>query len=217
MAKAGKSSRPRSETRSAPAETREALIEAAVETLREDGFAGASARAIARRAGCNQALVFYHFGSVADLQLAALDAVSTARFIRYSAAVKAVDSPVDLIAVAADVFLEDLDAGYAAVLVEMIAGASSSPGLGTEVARRIAPWTDFAESAVSAALSDSPLGALIPTPEIAHGIVALYLGLEMLATLDGDRTRAAALFGHLALLVSAFEAFTPVLSQEENR
>ena len=217
MAKAGKSSRPRSETRSTPTETREALIEAAVETLREDGFAGASARAIARRAGCNQALVFYHFGTVADLQLAALDAVSKARFIRYSEAVKAVDSPVDLIAVAADVFREDLDAGYAAVLVEMIAGASSSPGLGAEVARRIAPWTGFAESAVSAALSDSPLGALVPTPEIAHAIVALYLGLEMLATLDGDRKRATAMFGNLALLVSAFEAFTPVLSKEENR
>ncbi len=215
MAKAGKSSRPRSETGSAPPGIREALIEAAVATLTEDGFARASARAIARRAGCNQALVFYHFGTVADLQLAALDAVSTARFIRYSAAVKAVDSPVDLIAVAADAFREDLDAGYAAVLVEMIAGASSSPGLATEVARRIAPWSDFAESAVSAALADSPLGALVPTREIAHAIVALYLGLEMLATLDGDRTRAAALFGHLALLVSAFEAFTPVLSEGE--
>jgi AcrR family transcriptional regulator len=37
------------------------------------GFAGASAREIARRADCNQALVFYHFGSVTELLLAGLD------------------------------------------------------------------------------------------------------------------------------------------------
>jgi AcrR family transcriptional regulator len=43
------------------------------------GFAGASAREIARRADCNQALVFYHFGSVTELLLAGLDDVSTRR------------------------------------------------------------------------------------------------------------------------------------------
>jgi AcrR family transcriptional regulator len=56
----------------APA-TRAALIAGAIQTLREAGFAGASARQIARRAGCNQALIFYHFGSVPDLLIAALE------------------------------------------------------------------------------------------------------------------------------------------------
>ena len=33
-------------------------------------------------------------------------------------------------------------------------------------------------------------------PDVAsHAVVALYLGLEMLARLDGDRTAALALFG----------------------
>jgi len=185
--------------------------------LREEGFAGASARAIARRAGCNQGLVFYYFGGVVDLLLAALDAVSKERLVRYSAAVATVANPADLIAVAADIFREDLDAGYAAVLVEMIAGTSSTPGLSAEVARRIAPWADFAESAVGAAFAESPLRSLVPTPEVAHAIVALYLGLEMLATLDRDRTRSTALFGHLALLVSAFEAVSSVASHEEKQ
>jgi AcrR family transcriptional regulator len=45
--------------------TRSELI-AAIKA-RDVGFAGASAREIARRAGCNQAQVFYHFGSVNDL------------------------------------------------------------------------------------------------------------------------------------------------------
>ena len=51
--------------------------------LRESGFAGASARRIAQRAGCNQALVFYHFGSVNDLLVAALEEVSARRMAAY--------------------------------------------------------------------------------------------------------------------------------------
>ena len=43
------------------------IVEAAIETLKTEGFAGASARAIARTGGFNQALVFYHFGSVNEL------------------------------------------------------------------------------------------------------------------------------------------------------
>ena len=78
-------------------ETREALVRAAVAALKEEGFAGASARAIARRAGCNQGLVFYHFGSVANLLLAALDEVSETRRVHYQAAVDGADGIGELV------------------------------------------------------------------------------------------------------------------------
>ena len=68
-------------------ETRARIVEAAVATLRTAGFAGASARAIAAAGGFNQALIFYHFGSLDDLLLAALDATAAARLARYEAAV----------------------------------------------------------------------------------------------------------------------------------
>ena len=93
MAKAGApSTMERGGTRSAP--TRRRLVEAAVETLKEDGFVGASARAIAERAGSNQGLIFYHFGSVTNLLLAALDEVSAERLHDYGEAVGRVGSPV---------------------------------------------------------------------------------------------------------------------------
>ncbi|MFD0891067.1 TetR family transcriptional regulator, partial [Streptosporangium algeriense] len=63
----------------AGAETRERLIEAAAETVRTEGYAGASARAIAKAAGVNSALIFYHFGGVDPLLLAALDRASEQR------------------------------------------------------------------------------------------------------------------------------------------
>ena len=49
------------------AETREKLIDAARSCLLTEGIAGASARAIARHGDLNQALVFYHYGSVEGL------------------------------------------------------------------------------------------------------------------------------------------------------
>ncbi len=188
------------------AATRQALIAAAVEALKDEGFSGASAREIARRAGCNQGLVFYHFGSVTDLLLAALDSVSAARRDRYGGAVTESRSLDDLVDAATSIFEEDLDAGYLAVLVEMIVGATATPGLGAEVVARITPWRQFAADAVRGSLADTPFAQLLSPDEVAHAIVALYLGLEMLAHLDGDRRPALSLFDRarqLSRLVSS--------------
>jgi AcrR family transcriptional regulator len=194
VAKAGVASQPLRST--ASANTRQALIEAAIETLKEHGYTGASARAVAARAGCNQALVFYHFGSVVGLLLAALDEVSHRRMERYSQAAGGITSLVELFEVAAAIFQEDVDEGYVAVLAEMIAGASSTPGLGPAVAARIQPWNEFARRAIESAVDESPIAALLPIDDLAHAVVALYLGLEMLSHLDGDRSRPTVLFEH---------------------
>ena len=193
-------------------DTRAALVKGAVEALGEVGFAGASAREIASRAGCNQALVFYHFGSVTELLLAALDDVSARRLGAYSQALEQASSLTDLIESAQAIFSEDLDAGYVAVLVEMITGAQATPGLGEQVTKRLAPWREFAETAVRKALVGSPVALLLPAKELAHGVVAGFLGLELLASLDGDRAAALALFdrarGLAGLLDLAGSAFS---------
>jgi AcrR family transcriptional regulator len=168
-------------------------VHSAVEVLRRDGFAAATARTIAARADCNQALVFYHFGSVANLLLAALDEVSAQRRVRYEQLVEGISDAADLVEVAVRVFEEDLDTGDAALLVELMAGASSTPGLGAVVKARVVPWTSFAETALRSVFGESVLGAL-GVEEAAHLVVALYVGLELLSHLDGDRSTALALF-----------------------
>jgi AcrR family transcriptional regulator len=208
MAKPGAPSNVAGESGGRSAETRRLLIEAAVTTLQSEGYAGASARAIAERAGSNQGLIFYHFGSVANLLLAALDAVSSARMERYGESVAEVGTTGELVETATDIFRSDLDAGYITVLVEMIAGASSTPGLGAEVAARIEPWKAFAQDAIEHSLHGSPLGALLPSEDIAYAVVALYLGLEMLSHLEGDRQPALALFAHAQRLAALFETMT---------
>jgi AcrR family transcriptional regulator len=209
MAKAGprRTAAPGGQGRSA--ETRAALVEGAIEALKTVGFAGASAREIARLAGCNQTLVFYHFGSVTDLLLAALDAISERRMAAYRGVLEHAGSLTDLVESARSIFTEDLDSGHVTVLVEMIAGARSVPGLGERVAARVAPWREFAETAVRRGLASSPLARLLPAKDVAHAVVAGFLGLEQLANLDGDRAAALSLFdraGTLALLADMADA-----------
>lgn len=180
--------------RAGSTDTRAALIDGAIEALRDVGFAGASAREIARRAGCNQALVFYHFGSVTELLLAALDDISTRRLEAYQQMLDEAGTLTDLIDSARKIFSDDLDSGHVAVLVEMISGAQAIPGLGEQVAERLAPWRKFAETAVRKGITGSPVAAVVPVKDLAHAVVAGFLGLELLAGLDGDRAAAMALF-----------------------
>ncbi|MFG2266535.1 TetR/AcrR family transcriptional regulator [Streptomyces sp. NPDC048720] len=185
--------------------TRRSLVMAAVEALRDKGFAGASAREIARRAGCNPALVFYHFGTVTGLHLAALDHVAAERKERYQAVLDGVTNAQGLVRASQEVFAEDMGRGYVAVLSTMVAAAHTTPELGPEIAARIAPWRELATNAVRDTVGRIPLVRSTPAEEIGHAVVALYLGLEMLASLDGDQARALRLFGRAATLASLLD------------
>jgi AcrR family transcriptional regulator len=191
-------------------DTRAALVAAAIDTLRESGFASASARRIAQRAGCNQALVFYHFGSVTDLLVAALEEVSAQRMDAYRGLLDHTGTLTELIDSAREVFEADLDAGHVTVLTAMISGAQSVPGLGPRVAACLAPWRDFAREAVRGVLAASPVARLVPAGEAAHAVVAGLLGLEMLASLDGDRAAALALFDRARALGDALDRVRPL-------
>jgi AcrR family transcriptional regulator len=193
-------------------DTRAALIEAAITALRESGFAGASARRIAQRAGCNQALVFYHFGSVNELLIAALEEVSARRMAAYRDLLDRSGTLAELIAGARAVFEADLDAGHVTVLTEMISGAQSVPGLGERVAAVLAPWRDFAAEAVRGVLAASPVAQLLPADEAAHAVVAGLLGLEMLANLDGDRVATLALFDRARAVAEVLDRLRPVVA-----
>ena len=174
--------------------TRERLIDAAIETLKTVGAAGTSARAIARTGDLNQALVFYHFGSVNGLLLAALDKTSERRMDRYVSATEGVTSLAELVEVAAAVYREDLESGHIKVLAEVMAAASGDAELGAQVVARMRPWIDFTRDAVRRALQGSPLEQVVPADDVAFAIVSLYLGIEMLTNLDDDRARAESLF-----------------------
>ena len=185
--------------------TRDTLVDAALETLRTEGFAGATSRAIARTGGFNQALIFYHFGSLDSLLLAALDRAGEERLARFRAAVDEAATLAELVEVAARIYREDRDSGHVTVVSQLVAGSLARPELAPEIVARMEPWIEFCEHALDKALRDTPLASLLPTRDLAYAAVTYYLGLNLLTHLDPERTRSDAIFERLAELAPLLE------------
>jgi AcrR family transcriptional regulator len=173
--------------------TKSRIVQAALETLKEKGFAGSSAREIAKAGDFNQALVFYHFGSVHNVLLAALDHVSARRMQAYETAFEQARTVPELAALAREIYAEDLENGYVTILGEMVAGGVSDAELGAQVVARLQPWVVMVEEKLTELLAGSPFESLIPSRDLAFAIIALYLGIDMLSQLDGDHGPAEAL------------------------
>lgn len=192
------------DARSAGEKTRERIVDAALETLKNEGFAGATSRAIARAGGFNQALIFYHFGSLDGLLLAALDKTSAERLERYREAVDGADSAEELAAVAAAVYAEDRDRGHMTVVSQMVAGSVARPELAGELVARMEPWIELCEDALRKALSTTPAAPVVPVRDLAYAVVTFYLGLNLLTHLDQDRERTEAVIARLQGLAELF-------------
>jgi AcrR family transcriptional regulator len=173
---------------------RASLVEAAIEVIREEGFVGASARTIATRAGVNSAAVFYHFGSVNDLLLAALDATTLERLDRYRAATADVHDITELVRIVASLNREDYESGHVAVMAALVGGAAAIPGLGPMIAQRVEPWIELATEVIERITAGSVIRAVFDPAILARTLVSLFLGIELMARLNDDRVSALALF-----------------------
>jgi DNA-binding transcriptional regulator YbjK len=180
--------------------TRHKIIEAALETLKEEGFTRCTSRAVAQRGGFNQALVFYYFGSMDALLLAALDRTNEQRLATYRRELSHVKTVEEGAAIARRLYEDDLESGHITVVSQMIAGSIARPELAPEMITRMQPWLDLCEQVVGKMLGGSPLEAAIPTRELAYAIVTFYLGANLVTQLDPARTRRNALFDRLEKL-----------------
>ena len=169
-------------------------MDAAFATLRDEGYSGASARAIAARGEFNQALIFYHFGGVDEALLAALDRSTEKRLARYAELFEDAKTLEQMAKTAWVLFKEDLDIGHVKVLGELIAAGSSNKELGAQVATRVEPSLAFTRATFDRVIGGSPLGMFIGTEDAAYALAALYLGLELLCNLSGNSERAESLF-----------------------
>ncbi len=184
-------------------------MEAALDTLKTEGFAGTRARAIAARGDFNQALIFYHFGSVKKLIIAALDHTSVLRMERYKEAVADTSSLEDMVLIARTIYREDLESGHIKVLAEVIAGSINDPDLGRAVTERMEPWIAFTEEAIERAVEGTLFAGLLPARDLAFAVVSFYIGADLMTALDGDRSRAERLF-------DVAESFLPMANLLQN-
>lgn len=173
------------------------LIDAAVQLLSTVGFAGTTVRAIGERAGCNPALVSYHFGSANALLLAALDASSNARLARYRAELAAVGSWREARRVLRLLYREDRECGHVDVLGEMVAGGLVDRELGRQVTARIEPWVILVEDTIKQMTPTAALRRRLPVRELAYVLTAAFLGLGLLGSLAEDHSRGDAVMDRL--------------------
>jgi AcrR family transcriptional regulator len=185
------------------ADIRTRILDSAFETVRTEGVGRASARTIARNGGFNQALIFYHFGSVNDLLLAALDRSAAARMARYREVLSGA-SPAELSSLARQLYLEDVEAGHSTVLAELFAASSGNLALRAEMLKRLQPWLELAEGLIRRLVAGTLFEPLVDARAAAGAVLALYIGIDLLNHLDGDRSRATELFDSGERLVGAF-------------
>ncbi|EWC60249.1 hypothetical protein UO65_4357 [Actinokineospora spheciospongiae] len=193
------------------ADTRGRLIDGAIETIRAHGFAGTSARTIAATAGVNQALVFYHFGTVHDLLRAACLANTEARVARFADRIAAVADLRGLLALGLALHAEERAAGNVAVLAQLLAGAQTDPSLAEATAAALRLWIDPIEAALVRLLADSPAAEVLDTAGLARAVSAAFIGLELYEGVDpGGAAAALDALDRLAVLVEVVDDLGPV-------
>jgi len=166
--------------------TRAALMRAAADVLRDDGLAQLSARSVATRAGVNQALIFYHFGGVAELLDAACRGAVEASLAQHRAELAAVRSFTELLAFGRSLHEREQRAGNVALMAQLLAGAQSNPAVAATARHCVARWNDELVDVVGRLLAAGPLAGLVSPRGLTRAISASFLGLELYQGADPD-------------------------------
>ncbi len=191
--------------------THEKLLRATQEGLVADGIAGLSARTVASRAGVNQALVFYHFGTVSELVEAAARDLADNSVSHYRDRFGTVDSLGGLLALGEEVHAHERTAGNVALMAQLMAGAQSDEVLARAARYAMDLWREEVEAVVRRVLEPSPLADVVDPAGLARAISAAFIGLELYEGVDPDGARSAlAALEQLGLLIEVVDDLGPV-------
>ncbi len=191
-------------------DTRSRLLDGALETLRTKGIAGASARSIAAAAGVNQALVFYHFGSVHELLATACAEASRERVASYAEQFDAVGSLAELLELGMRIHQREQAEGNLIVLAQLLAGAQSDPELAAPTMLALNRWIDVVEQVLHRVLASSPFLDVLDIPGLARAISAAFVGLELYDGVDRPGAEAAlSAIAQLGALIDVVEDLGP--------
>nr|WP_246636906.1 TetR family transcriptional regulator [Actinoplanes hulinensis] len=179
--------------------------------MREHGVTGVSARTIAAAAGANQALVFYHFGSVDDLLSAACEQATRQRVDAFAERFAAVGSLRELLQVGRELHDQELAMGNVSVLAQMLAAAQSGERLAAPTAAALRLWIDEIETVLQRLLAGSPVAEVADIPGLARAVGAAFVGIELYEGVDRDGAyRALDALGQLAVLVEVVDELGPL-------
>jgi AcrR family transcriptional regulator len=191
--------------------TKDRLLSAAAETLRDDGISGLSARTIAARADVNQALIFYHYGTVSALVAAATRAAVDERVDLYRDAFAAVGSLRELLRLGRTLHEREREAGNVRMMAQLMAGAQQDPVLAEAARYAMRVWSAEVESVLRRVLAPSPLALIADPRGLAKAVSASFIGIQLF---DGVDPASAAdgldALEQLGVLVDVVDELGPV-------
>ncbi|WP_019632027.1 TetR/AcrR family transcriptional regulator [Actinomadura atramentaria] len=194
------------------ADTREKLLAGALETVRERGIAGTSARAVANTAGVNQALVFYHFGSMDDLLAAALRHGAEQQVARYRSHFARVTSIGGLVELSRVLRADEEAERNMTVLAQLLAGGRANPRLREATAQGLDLWVAELRPVLRRVLANTPLGEFVDTDGLARVLAASFIGLDLYGGVDEtSAARATQSLEQFAVLLTALDDLGPVV------
>jgi AcrR family transcriptional regulator len=192
-------------------ETKTKLLEGALRTLTEQGIAKTSARTVAATAGVNQALVFYHFGSVDELLAAACRYGAERTVARYRARFDTVTSLSELLVLGREIHEQERTGGHVMLLGQLLAGAQTHEALGPATAAGLDLWIVEIEKVLKRVLAGTPFGEFTDPAGLARAVAASFVGIELYEGVDAAGAAAALdALEQLGMLVSALEELGPV-------
>jgi AcrR family transcriptional regulator len=194
--------------------TREKLLDATGEVLAERGLTAVSARSIAARADVNQALVFYHFGSVADLVEESLRRSADLAVGTYRNRFDDVTSFTELLELGREVHRAERERGNVARMAQVMAGAQGDETLARAARYAIDLLTRQLENVLNRLLAKSALRDLVEPADLARAVAAAYIGLELYEGVDADGADSALrVLASLGGLIELVDGLGPVRSR----
>ncbi len=188
--------------------TKELILEAARESLREQGYSGTSIRAVAERAGVQLSLVHYHFGSKQAVLVAVLERENE-KLLERQQALFAGPEPLSVKWRAACRFLEDdLESGYVRILWELWAAGLADEELAARWRNATAGWRRLMAEVFEEWSREVGLELPISAAAVATLVANLFQGLEVeiLAGVSEDEAPHLEVLEAVAQLIEGIEA-----------
>ncbi len=196
-------------------ETQQHLIQATLDVIAEKGIDAATARAIADRAGVNQALVFYYFGSVTNLVVQAVTQMSGTRYELYKSQLGKCETLQELATTFFQIFEEDREDCSFQVLSQFVSGARNNEEIASAVDTVFTSWVLLTQDCLERTLGEISLPNDLDITDISIALVSMLLGVQFLASIPGYEQKvgdslekmkqSSALLGLLPMLLQSFK------------
>jgi AcrR family transcriptional regulator len=198
-------------TRTDDHETRNRLLDAAEQLMREEGYAAATTRRIGAKAGVHPQLVHYYFSGIDNLFLELWRRFTQHYLARQALAFVAVN-PVRT------VWEHDLEPHDASLAAELMALARHRKALGDEIASTVERFRAMQASALTRAMNDE-LREIFGSPEVLAlsmvGLARILVVEEALGISAGHAEARAAMTRWLGRLETAEPQSQPTSASED--